>query len=127
MESKGKEYTKLKFGTCLMKVIEGNKMQAQKNKENKIEDIKLVSSLRKLAASSTVDFSTVQKIATGKKNAAWSTTVLIVEGLNMNQETWGRHYDNITDKDIADYLTNIQKSRKERSSKKLAKTHKKKK
>ena len=127
MESEGKEYTKLRFGACLMKIIDGNKVIAAKNKEDNVEDVKLVTSLRKLAASSTVDFSTIQKIATGKKNAAWSTTVLIAEGLSMSLEKWGDHYDAITDKDMADYLDNLQKSKKERPSKKQSKARKKKK
>jgi transcriptional regulator with XRE-family HTH domain len=127
MESKGKEYTKLRFGACLMKIIDANKLLSAKNKEENVEDIKLVTSLRKLAASSTVDFSTIQKIATGKKNAAWSTTVLIAEGLNMSLGKWGDHYDAITDKDLTDYLDNLQKSKKERPSKKQSKVRKKKK
>jgi len=126
METKGKEYAMLRVGTCLMKIISSNKLQAEKNKENNIEDLNLVYSLRKLAASSTVDFSTIQKIATGKKNPAWSTTVLIAEGLNMSLAEWGSSYDSITDKEIAAYQTNL-KSKKAVSSKKLSRIPKKKK
>lgn len=118
MEAKGKEYTKLRFGTCLMKIINLNKVQAKANEDNNVEDLSLVHSLRKLAAASTVDFSTVQRIASGKKNAAWSTTVLIAEGLGMSLSEWGDYYDKITDKEIAAYQIELLKSKKERSSKK---------
>jgi len=90
----------MRFAVCLNQVIAANKQKAKEKKAKGIEDLKLISSLRKLTANSTVDFATIQKIASGRKNPAWSTVVMIVEGLNMTMEEWGRRYDAVTEKDI---------------------------
>ncbi len=96
MEAKEKDNMKRKFAACLMKIINANKLQAKANAEKGIENLDLVTSLRKLAAASGVDYATIQKIATGKKNPAWTTTVLIAEGLGLSMEEWGRKYDEVS-------------------------------
>ena len=103
MEEREKEYIKLKFAACLAKIIAANKQKAEENEEKGVQDLKLITSLRKLAASSGVDFATIQKIATGKKNPAWTTTVLLTEGLNITIAEWGKLYDSITEEDVGSF------------------------
>ena len=111
MDKESKDYTKAKFGACLLKIINNNKLVAAENKHQNIENIDLVSSLRKLAASSTVDFAMIQKIATAQKNPAWSTVTLVIKGLGMTTQEWGKHYDEITDADISTYLQTIKNAK----------------
>jgi hypothetical protein len=109
MESQEKDIIKLRFAVCLKKIIDTHKAKSKENKQKGIEDVKLVPSLRKLTASSTVDFATIQKIASGKKNPAWSTVVLIVDGLNMSMAEWGTLYDNVTSDEVDAFRTSLKK------------------
>lgn len=100
MERVEKENVMLRFAACLMSVISANKNSALQSDDGKLRKSKLTTSLRKLAAESGVDYATIQKIATGRKNPAWTTTVLLVEGLNLTMEEWGKIYDRLSQKDI---------------------------
>jgi len=106
MERVDKENAMMKFAACLMSIIDAKKKAALESPEGKVRKSELTS-LRKLAASSGVDYATIQKIATGKKNPAWTTTILLMEGLQISLEEWGRLYDRMKDKDVAAFKSRI--------------------
>ena len=120
MERAEKEYAMLRFATCLVSFIEDNKLKAKETGDGKIRKSDFVTSLRKLAAHTVIDYATIQKIATGKKNPAWSTAVALIEGLGISLKEWGARYDSVTDKEIADLKnqSKLQKPSAKKSSKK---------
>ena len=79
MESKDKIIIKKRFGKCIQKIIEENKVSSMEN-----TDHASINSLRKLAAASGVEFSIIQKISSGQKNPALTTVVAIAEGFGIS-------------------------------------------
>ena len=90
MESKDKIIIKKRFGKCIQKIIEENKVSSMKN-----ADHASINSLRKLAAASGVEFSIIQKISSGQKNPALTTVVAIAEGFGISLSQLFSYYDAI--------------------------------
>lgn len=116
METKEKRYIKTKFGLCIQQIINANKLQAKENKLNAIQDHKLITSLRKLAASSGVEFSIIQKIVAGKRNPELTTIVSIAEGLGMTEANLFAHYAIVPEIEIKNSMAiDVVQSQKEKS------------
>lgn len=97
MEIKEKSIIKAKFGSCIQRIIEENKFAAKATKQiSSRKDFRAITSLRKLAAASGVEFSIIQKISTGKRNPELSTIVAIAEGLGMRLSELFRMYESAT-------------------------------
>ena len=111
MEAKEKNIIKLKIGLCIQKLI------AQQNEVKSVEVHKTISSLRKLAASSAVEFAIIQKIASGKRNPALSTLVAICEGFGISTAELFALYDNITDKELQHKIEEIKKKKTKKKKK----------
>ena len=88
MDTKEKLLTRHKLGLSIQKILEGNKVR---------KDVKLITSLRKLAASSGIEYSIIQKISSGKKDPQWTTVVSLVEGLGLTIAEFCQYYDEISD------------------------------
>lgn len=114
MNFKEKEIIKLKLGICLQHIISANKGKATENREAGKEDVLLVTSLRKLEAASGIDFSTIQRISVGDKNAEFSTLVALADGLNITPSELIAYYPEITSKEISE----LQKKKEELRKKK---------
>lgn len=87
---------KKRLGLVILTIIKENREKTKQNKVNGIKDHLLIDSLRKLSASSGVDFSSIQKITTGAKNPSFTTVVAIAVGLNMTLTEVSQRYDSIT-------------------------------
>lgn len=101
---------KAKFALCIQRIIAANKIQAKRNKENGVKDHKLINSLRKLAASSEVEYSIIQKIASGQKNPELTTIVCIADGLGMSETELFAHYSIVSDADASEFVSIARKS-----------------
>lgn len=95
MDSKEKNIAKYKLALCLLKIIGENKESG---------DSSLVTSLRKLAASSGVEYAIVQKISSGKKDPQYTTLLALSEGLGIPLHQFLLGIEEISDDDIATYL-----------------------
>lgn len=109
MNTKEKTLAINKLSLNLRKLIEANKVTSKSN---------AINSLRKLAASSGVEYSIIQKIAASNKDPQYTTLIAISEGLNMSIDEFLSGINKITDQELKEYQTSIQKSRKERMKKK---------
>lgn len=123
MEKKEKKILYLRFGLTLKKIIEEKKGIAKENKTKGTKDHKLISSLRKLAAASGIDYGTVQKISKGDQGLEFFTFIDLLDALDMDMIEFGEKFKSPTDQEIRDYQTSIQKTRKENGA---GKTRKKK-
>jgi transcriptional regulator with XRE-family HTH domain len=118
MENKEKTNIKLKFSLCLQSILRHNKSLAHDAELSGKKDANAITSLRKLAASSGVEFSIIQKISSGKRNPALSTIVAIAEGLNISLSELFFSYDKISEEEIKSHQTTSQKSKKGNKKKK---------
>lgn len=114
MEEKEKKILKLRLGLAIVKVLKENHARAQTNKIEGIKDHKLVSSLRKLAAASGIDYGSIQKISTGEISPEFVTVITILDALDKSLLLFSKYYDNISSKEILAYQGSIEKARKER-------------
>lgn len=113
MESKEKVQIISNFGLCIIEIIEENKIRAKENLKKGTKDHNAITSLRKLAASSGVEFSIIQKITSGKRNPALSTIISIAEGLNMKPSELFHVYESIS----ASNISNKSKSKTKKNKK----------
>ncbi|HSZ87237.1 MAG TPA: hypothetical protein VK787_14495 [Puia sp.] len=121
MENSEKQKIKSKLGITLKKIILENKAIVEANKKAGEKDHKLISSLRKLAAASAVEFAIIQKISSGKKNAETTTLVAIAEGLGMTMVKFFTYFDNISETEIQNSLGKKKNSKKKSTKKKIKK------
>lgn len=75
MTSKEKTIAKKLLGQCILRIIEDNKKSSDKN---------AISSIRKLAAASGVEYSIIQKITSGKKDPQFTTLLALAEAFNLS-------------------------------------------
>lgn len=97
MENKEKAIIKSRFGRCLQHIIEGNKIAEKEKKLSGVGDHHAITSLRKLAAASGIEFSIIQKISSGKRNPELSTIVGIAEGLGISLSDLFLVYENVSE------------------------------
>lgn len=113
MDTSEKLKIKIRLGLTLQKIIQKNKEISKQNKEIGKIDHKAITSLRKLAAAAAIEFSIIQRISSGKKNAEVTTLVGIVEGLRLTMTDFFAIFDSITEKEI---LTEIARHKKNKSA-----------
>ena len=75
MDAKEKFLTRYKLAVTIQKIISNN---ADRNEDG------LVTSLRKLAASSQTEYAIIQKITSGKKDPQFSTIAAIIDGFEIS-------------------------------------------
>ncbi|MBS1738452.1 MAG: hypothetical protein JSS98_17865 [Bacteroidetes bacterium] len=114
MEEREKKILHLKVGLTILKILAERKKIAEANKTKGKKDHKLISSLRKLAAASGIDFGTIQKISKGDQGMEFFTLMDIIEALDLDIVTFGEYFNSISIQDINNYQASIQKSRKEK-------------
>lgn len=102
MDFKEKLLSRHKLGLTIQKIIEENKSR---------KDVKLVTSLRKLAASSGVEYSIIQKISSGKKDPQWTTVLSLAEGFGLSVSELCQYYDLISDQSAQNQIQ-LSKSKK---------------
>ena len=112
MENKEKAIIKSKFGRCIQRIIENNKIAAKEKKLSGVDDHHAVTSLRKLAAASGIEFSIIQKISAGKRNPELSTIVAISDGLGISLSELFLAYQNVSEEELKGNQTIILKSKK---------------
>jgi transcriptional regulator with XRE-family HTH domain len=106
-----KQLNNYRLGLGLLKIIEENKALPQTKNQQSPD---AVNSLRKLAASSGVEFSIIQKISSGKRNPSFSTVINLLEGLNLTLTEFAAYYDSISDKEVNQYKQKLELQRAER-------------
>lgn len=103
MEDKEKIIVKRKLGLTVQEVLAINKKS-----NNKIK----VGSLRKLAASSGVEYSIIQKISTGQKDPQFTTIISLIDGLGLTPNEFFFLYDKIQDTPIIQKKKSLHKRSK---------------
>lgn len=88
MNVKEKQIIKSKLGLTIQKIIKANKAK---------DSPTAISSLRKLAASSGVEYAIIQLISSGKRDPQWSTVTAIVEGLGLSMTEFSTWYDDTSE------------------------------
>ena len=112
MEPKDKQILHKKFGLALLKIINERKEVANANKEKGIKDHQLVSSLRKLAAASGIDFGTIQKISQGHQGLEFFTFMDILDTLELDIVEFGEYFSAIAAENIPEYKKQSGKAKK---------------
>lgn len=119
MDVNEKLIARYKLAVTIQKIISNNTDRDEKG---------LVTSLRKLAASSQTEYAIIQKITSGKKDPQFSTLAAIMDGLDISFSEFSQIYDSVTEKDIQDYKSSLrQKSKQSKLRSKRTKVIKKKK
>ena len=119
MDVNEKLIARYKLAITIQKIISNNTDRNEKG---------LVTSLRKLAASSETEYAIIQKITSGKKDPQFSTLAAIIDGLDISFSEFSQIYDSITEKNIQDYKSSVsQKSKQSKLSTTRTKVIKKKK
>jgi hypothetical protein len=113
MEERERKILHLRFGLALLKVLEERNNIAKVNKSKGIKDHRLVSSLRKLAAASAIDYGSVQKISKGDQGLEFFTFIDLIDALDLDMVQFGQYFYSITDEEVKEYQIAIQKIRKE--------------
>jgi hypothetical protein len=108
----------LRFGLALLKILAERKEIAESNKAKGIKDHKLISSLRKLAAASAIDYGTIQKISKGDQGLEFFTFIDIIDALELDMVQFSEYFYGISNNELKQYEGLIHKSRKEKASKK---------
>ena len=93
-----KEHIKLRFAVALNKVLADSKL----------------SSFRSLALDSGLEPAHIQRITAGKVDAALTTIVAISEGFNIPLAKISSYYDDVTDKDVREYIKMKEEEEKEK-------------
>ena len=117
MDSRDKKILHLQFGLTVLNILKDAKTRALENKKHGTKDHKLVSSLRKLAAASGIDYGTVQKISKGDQGFEFFTFMDLLEALGIDIIEFGQHFQKITLEQVKEYQVFIQRSRKEKKKK----------
>ena len=106
MDSKEKLLIRVRLAIAIKKLIEKNRDSGKPG---------AISSLRKLAAASGVEYAIIQKITSGVKDPQFSTINAIAEGLDISVSALIHHYEQVTDFKVKQAL--LEKARKSRSKK----------
>lgn len=121
METKEKENIKLRFGLAIKKLIDENKAINLEKRKNNIKDKNLINSFGRLESASGIPKATLIEIVQGRKNAASTTLIAIIEAFNMNLTSFGHYYDKITDEELSKHKAYLQKAKEDRGSRKKIK------
>lgn len=107
MDVKEKLIARYRLAITIQKIISNNEGR---------NDSGLVTSLRKLAASSQTEYAIIQKITSGKKDPQFSTLAAIIDGFGISFSEFSKVYDSITEKDIEGYKTSLKEKPKQSKS-----------
>lgn len=107
MDAKEKILAKYKLAVTIQKIISIN---VDRNEDG------LVTSLRKLAASSQTECAIIQKITSGKKDPQFSTLAAIIDGFEISFSEFSNVYDSVSEKDIEEYKNSLKEKLKQPKS-----------
>jgi hypothetical protein len=114
METKEKENIKLRFGLAIKKLIDENKAINFENRKINIKDKNLINSFGRLESASGIPKATLIEIVQGRKNAASTTLIAIIEAFDMNLTSFGNYYDKITEEELSTHKASLQMAKEER-------------
>lgn len=106
MDSKEKLLVRLRLGIAIKKIIEKNRDAAKPG---------TVTSLRKLAAASGVEYAIIQKITSGAKDPQFTTIVALAEGLDISSAALIQAFEQVSDLQVKQ--AQLEKSRRDRARK----------
>jgi len=118
MENVEKIIIRIKFGLAIQKIISENKLIAKENKLKGKKDHTLITSLRKLSASSGVEYAIIQRTVAGKKNTSLTTIIAIAEGFGISEVELFTRYNKVSENEIKTFLPSTQSAKKEKLPKK---------
>ena len=111
MQENGKEYIKFKLATCLRIILRNKKNLDLENKVNKIEDLRLVSSMRKLEAESGLSYTIIQNVSVGKRDIQFTNLITLIENLGISFSEFAELYDSIASKQMMEEKDIIEKNK----------------
>lgn len=120
METKDKEFRKLKFGLAL-KIVMSKTVIRSTEFDKAADQIKLKSeslSYRNLETDSGIPHPSIVNIVNGKKNPSWSTIDALLEGLELSLSDFAAVYDSLTTEQVEKHKKEIQKKQQDREKKK---------
>lgn len=103
MDNREKILSKIKLGLALKEILSENASSPSSNS---------ITSLRKLAAASEIEYSIIQKISTGQKDPQFTTLLSIADGLGISLQEILKKFENISDSDALKVYTVQKKSSK---------------
>ena len=112
MDTKEKNIVKIKIALCIYKLVQERKMISVQKDTPSFQAHKSVTSLRKLASASGIDYSIIQKIGSGKRNPTLSTLVSICQGFEIQTSDFFLMFDKITVMEIEAMSLTIKNQKK---------------
>ena len=126
MNDGNKEYIKLKLASCFRSILKKKKSIGLKNKENHVEDLRLVDSMRQLEAESGLSYTIIQGASVGKRDIQFTSLITMIENLGLTFSEFANLYDKLTEKQINDVKNEIESKQKTNKIPKKSKLNKKK-
>ena len=111
MQEKGKEYIKFKLATCLRIILRNKKNLDIENKAKKIEDLRLVASMRQLEAESGLSYTIIQNVSVGKRDIQFTSLITLIENLGISFSEFAELYESINDKQMMEEKVVIEKNK----------------
>jgi hypothetical protein len=121
MEDKEKEYIKLRFALSFKKILDENKAKRVENKKKGIKDRNLIDSYTKWETASGVPKATLLAITQGRKNAAGTTLIVLLEALEISLSDFAGYFEGLTEKEVWAYKAFLQRAKDERTKPKRVK------
>lgn len=112
MEKNEKDYIKYKLASCLRKILKDKKQVGINNKNDGIEDVTLIETMRQLEAASGLSYTIIQRSSVGKRDIQFTTLITLLDSIKISFAEFAYMYDTITEKDIKKTIEDIEASKK---------------
>lgn len=117
MQENGKDYIKFKLATCFRTILKNKKNRDLENKANNIEDLRLVASMRQLEAESGLSYTIIQNVSVGKRDIQFTSLISLIESLGISFSEFAQIYDAITENQMVDEKSEIEKNKTKKQTK----------
>lgn len=104
MDAKEKLLARYKLALTIQKIISDNQTKTKDG---------LVTSLRKLAASSETEYAIIQKITASKKDPQFSTIAAIIDGLGISFSEFFQRFDSVSTEETEHYKSTLKEKPKQ--------------
>ena len=122
MEIWEKEYIKLKLAACFITILKQKKQLSIKNKNENVEDIHLIETLRQLEADSGTSFTLIQSLFAGGRDAQFTSIINLLKSLKTSLTEFASLYDQLTDTEIEETKRAIEEGKRNQVKKGKKKT-----
>ena len=117
MEEKERKYAQLKVAMVLTRLLEENKMLADRNKKDHYKDLTLVHSQLQISVETGLRPATLTSIFNGESNPTMASVIQILRTLKKTVVEFGNLYDNISESEIEQFQQRIASKKRKNSRK----------